>query len=162
MTVETLLTRLRELAQAFPRPGCDWESRPVFLPPEDRAHVAAVLAELGEPLPADFLEFLRLSGGVVARSVHNGYQLCGADMICTDDWPPNRIAGTNGEEHVVTVAYDGGGNAFLLSPSTQLVWRWDHEAGGVRQVAASFTEFLERIAADWEAYVTDQPRKFFV
>jgi hypothetical protein len=93
-------------------------------------------------------------------SVHNGYHLCGAKEVAdirTDGWPPRTVTGPNGDERVVPVAWDGGGNAFLLSPSTQRVWRWDHETGTSVQVASSFTDFLTRVVADWEAYLADQP-----
>jgi hypothetical protein len=160
MTVESLLARLREAALAMPRPGCDWESRPEFLLPPDAAQLEAARMATGEPLPDDLLAFLRLCGGIKGMSVHNGYQLCGAADVAktrSDGWPPASVAGPAGQERVVPVAWDGGGNAFLLSPATGRVWRWDHETGGTTQVASSFTEFLARVVVDWEAYVSDIP-----
>lgn len=160
MSVELLLARLHELGGHLPRPGCEWESRPEFLPAPDAAEVAAAEVMVGEPLPPDLLEFLRISGGVVGMSIHNGYCLCGAKQVAdirTDGCPPNVVRGPNGDERVVPIAWDGGGNAFLLSPSTQYVWRWDHETNVSKEVASSFTEFLERVVLDWEAYVSDRP-----
>jgi hypothetical protein len=52
-------------------------------------------------------------------------------------------------------------NGFLLSSGGR-VWRWDHETSSVKEVAASFTEFLERVALDWEAYVADRPNWRFL
>jgi hypothetical protein len=35
--------------------------------------------------------------------------------------------------------------------------RWDHETGSISEAAACFAEFLERVAADWAAYIADSP-----
>jgi hypothetical protein len=158
MGVEGLITQLRELAVALPRPGCPWEERPKFLAPPDPAQVVAAQVAAGDPLPADLLSFLRTCGGVVAMGVHNGYQLAGAaDLVdgTSEGWLPRTIVGPAGAERVLPVAWDGCGNAFLLALATQRVWRWNHETAAVQQVACSFIDFLERVVADWRAYIAD-------
>src|SRR5262245_46612323 len=153
--VEASLARLRELALAIPRPGCDWEQRPRFAPPASPKEVAAFERAAGFLLPADLRTFFAATGAVVGMSVHNGYWLGDVEQLARSltrcDFP-HSVAG----ELTVPVATDGGGNAFLLSASGR-IWRWDHETGSVSAVAASFAEFLERVAADWAAYVADTP-----
>jgi hypothetical protein len=153
--VTTSLARLRELALALPRPGCEWEERPTFEPPTSSEMVAAFEQVAGFPLPADFRVFLALTGAVVGMSVHNGYWIGGVERLarCIEaEGFPREVAG----EMAAPIATDGGGNGFLLSASGR-VWRWDHETGVVSPVVASFTEFLARVAADWQAYVDDSP-----
>src|SRR5262249_37744503 len=153
--VEASLARLRELALAIPRPGCDWEERPRFEPPASPEEVAAFERAVGFPLPADLRVFLAECGAVVGMSVHNGYWVGGVERLTRSlgrgDFPPP-VSG----EPAAPVATDGSGNAFLLSASGR-VWRRDHETGGASEVAGSFADFLERVAADWAAYVTDTP-----
>jgi cell wall assembly regulator SMI1 len=149
--VEASIARLRELAQTMPRPGCDWEDRPRFDPPASRDAIGALERVAGFPLPTDLRAFFALTDAVVGISIHNGYWLGGAENLARGDFP--RVAAG---EPAVPVATDGGGNAFLLSASGR-VWRWDHERGNETKVAESFTEFLERVAADWAAYISDTP-----
>ncbi|QDU19737.1 SMI1/KNR4 family protein [Urbifossiella limnaea] len=149
--VEASVTQLRELALAIPRPGCEWEDRPRFDSPTAPEIVAAFERAAGFPLPADFRAFLASTGGVVGMSVHNGYWLGSVDRLSLSDFPQSA-----GGESVAPVGTDGGGNAFLLSASGR-VWRWDHETGSVSQVATTFAGFLERVVADWAAYVADTP-----
>jgi hypothetical protein len=94
-------------------------------------------------------------------SVHNGYHLYGASDIVevnsrSDGWPPKEVSTGSGAEPVLTVALDGGGNAFLLSPRSGNVCRWDHETGNMTTVAESFAGFLQRVVEDWVAYVQDR------
>lgn len=149
--VEASVARLREIALAMPRPGCEWEERPRFDPPASSEVVAALERAAGFPLAADYRTFLALTGGVVGMSVHNGYWLGGVDRLDPEDFP--RVAAG---EPAAPVATDGGGNAFLLSASGR-VWRWDREAGRVSEAAPSFAAFLERVAADWTAYIDETP-----
>ena len=106
-----------------------------------------------QPLPSDLRAFLTACRAVVAMSVHNGYWVGDVESLA-------RLVGRNdfprlvAWEPAVPVATDGGGNAFLLTSSGR-VWRWDHETDNMREVAASFADFLERIADDWAAYVSD-------
>ena len=66
------------------------------------------------------------------------------------------LPGIAAGEAAIPVATDGGGNAFLLSASG-VVWQWNHETGEVENVAPSFGAFLERVAEDWAAYISDEP-----
>jgi len=45
--VEASLARLRELALAIPRPGCEWEERPRFDPPPSPEQVRMLRKKLG-------------------------------------------------------------------------------------------------------------------
>jgi hypothetical protein len=153
--VKASLARLRELALAIPRPGCDWEERPRFEPPPSPEQVAAYERAAGFALPGDLRAFLTDCGAVIGMSVHNGYWVGGVEALTrsiVDGDYPRSVAG----EPAAPVATDGGGNAFLLS-STGRVWRWDHETGSLSEVAGSFEGFLERVVTDWAAYVTDTP-----
>jgi hypothetical protein len=153
--VEKALAQLRELALALPRPGCDWESRPTFDPPANADAVAAFEHAAGFPMPADFRSFLAAVGGVTGMSVHNGYQLGGVEWL-TSWLEAGVLPRTVADALVAPIAADAGGNGFLLSAGGR-VWRWDHETGGLTAVAPSFTEFLERVALDWAAYVAETP-----
>lgn len=153
--VEASLARLRELARAIPRPGCAWETRPTFDPPASPEAVAGLERAAGFPLPADLRAFFALTDLVSGLSVHNGYSIGRAERLAY-------LVGTDGVPREVPdgpaapVALDGGGNGFLLSAAGR-VWGWDHETGQVRPVVASFGAFLDRVAADWSAYVADTP-----
>ena len=149
--VQASLARLRELALAIPRPGCEWEDRPLFDPPASPEAVAAFERAAGFPLPADFRAFLADTGAVVGMSIHNGYWLGGVARLDPAAFP-RAAAG----EPAAPVATDGGGNAFLLSAGGR-VWRWDRETGRVSPVAGSFADFLARVADDWAAYIADTP-----
>lgn len=153
--VEASLSRLRELAQALPRPGCEWESRPTFDPPESAESVAALERAAGFPLPADLRAFFALTDRVNGLSIHNGYSIGGAESLAAlvgSDGVPREVP----DGLAAPVASDGGGNGFLISQAGR-VWCWDHETGRVWLVAESFGAFLERVVADWTAYVADTP-----
>src|SRR5437660_1715278 len=110
------LNKLREVAKAMPQPGCDWESRPEFIPPPTREELELTTRSLAVPLPEDVSEYLALCGGIRGMSVHNGYHLCGASDIVkmnshSDGWPPTELSTDGGAEPVLTIALDGGGNA---------------------------------------------------
>ena len=160
MNVETSLIRLRELAFAIPRPGCDWEERPQFDSPPTPEFVEAASVAAGGQLPDDLLTYFQLCGRVIGMSIHNGYELCSAADLVSKKYRravPPTLPGPSGPMPVVPIAWDGGGNAFVLSIPKGDVWRWDHETGVTRFVAPSFSHFLERVVADWEAYVADTP-----
>jgi len=153
--VETSLARLRELALALPRPGCEWESRPTFDPPATPEAIAAFELAVGFPLPADFRAFLASAGAVIGMCVHNGYWLGGVEQLARlveVGSLPREVAG----ELVAPVATDGGGNSFLLCSGGRVL-RWGHDTGVVSAVAGSFAAFLERVADDWAAYVAGTP-----
>jgi cell wall assembly regulator SMI1 len=152
MSVATSVARLRELALAFPRPGCAWEERPRFEAPATPQGIAELERVAGFGLPADLRAFLEQTDSVIAMSVHNGYWLGGIMQLVNRDALPRVVAG----EAAIPVATDGGGNAFLLS-SSGAIWRWDHETGNAKVVATSFGAFLERVVEDWAAYIDEQP-----
>ena len=154
MSVEVSLKRLRTVANALPRPGCDWEARPTFDPPATPQSVAEFERTAGFAFPTDFLAFVAMTNSVVGMSIHNGYWIGGVEQLALatkrGDFP-QLVEG----ERAIPVATDGGGNAFLLSVRG-CVWRWDHESGKVTSVAESFAAFLEHVADDWDAYVSDR------
>jgi hypothetical protein len=145
------MNRLRELALALPRPGSAWEERPRFAPPAFPESVAKFEQAAGFSLPTDFRQFLASAGAVVGMSIHNGYWLGDVERLALSDFPQSAES-----EPIVPVATDGGGNAFLISAGGR-VWRWTRETGELHLLALSFTDFLARVVADWEAYVTDKP-----
>lgn len=155
MSVEASLARLRELALALPRPGCDWEERPRFDPPPTPDAISAFETAAGFQLPADLRRFFADTDAAIGMSFHNGYWIGGVERLVdfiTYDVCSRSVEG----EPAAAIATDGGGNAFLLSASGR-VWRWNHETGAVSPVAESFGAFLDRVVADWEAYAADTP-----
>ncbi|MFO0797048.1 MAG: SMI1/KNR4 family protein [Gemmataceae bacterium] len=149
------IARLRALAELIPRPGCEWESRPIIAPPAGATVVAELAVAAGFDLPADFLDFLADTAAVIGMSVHNGYHIGDPDVLTATlragDLPSN-VHGTRS----IPVGFDGGGNAFLITAAGE-VWKWDHETGAVSPVASSFGAFLDRVALDWSAYLADTP-----
>jgi len=120
-------------------------------------------------LPPDYLEFLSLCRRIVASDVFNGYYLYSPfGLSRADSSIPRRLhVGTEPrlqEVPVVAIGGDGGGNQFLLGfgeVSSGHVWKWNHEhpvrssgvvRQGVTEIAGSFSEFLERVADDWEHF----------
>ena len=130
--LEVYVARLRELALALPRPGCDWEDRPRFDPPTTTDAVQVVERAAGFPLPDEVKAFFALTDGVVGMSVHNGYHIGGTELIASriesDDAPREVSDGL-----AASIAFDGGGNAFRIS-AVGRVWRWDHETNKVLRV----------------------------
>ncbi|HEY1066768.1 MAG TPA: SMI1/KNR4 family protein [Pirellulales bacterium] len=145
------LDRLKALALAVPRPGCEWEDRPRFAPPASEEAIASLGREAGFSLPQDFAAFLREHSAVVAMSIHNGYWLGGLSASSRE----TSMRSVFGRPAIVA-ATDGGGNPFLLTADGR-IWRCDRETRAMREVASSFTAFLDRVADDWEAYATDAP-----
>jgi hypothetical protein len=152
MSVAKTLTRLRDLALALPRPGCAWEERPRFDPPATSQSVADLERVAGFRLPDDFRVFLGETASVVGMSVHNGYWLGGVEQLIKGSGLPRTVKG----ENAIPVSTDGCGNAFLLAAGGG-IWRWDHETDRVEEVAESFGAFLERVAEDWDAYISAKP-----
>lgn len=122
------------------------------------------------PLPTDYREYLLLCRYINAADVFNGYFLFSPIGIATADGPKIlhvEIDGGLDEVQVAAIGGDGGGNLFLMGRSPNAageVWKWNHEypprfdgvsSDGLLFVAASFTEFLERVADDWEHFVAD-------
>jgi hypothetical protein len=155
MSVGESLNRLRELAAAMPRPGCDWESRPEINSPATREKIVEFENAAGFPLPTDLRAFLHDTESVDGMSVHNGYWLGGIGALIKlidSGTCPREAEG----QRVAPIATDGGGNVFLIAESSR-VYKWNHEDGRVMRVAESFADFLERVAADWNAYISDTP-----
>lgn len=149
------VARLRQFAERMPRPGCEWEERPIFDPPATIDEIARLEESAGFPLPADFRSFLLTHASVVGMSVHNGYWIGGPAQltgIIGEGSTPHDLHGSP----VIPVATDGGGNVFLMT-ADGVVWKWGHETGTVADVAPSFTAFLSRVADDWAAYIDDTP-----
>jgi hypothetical protein len=158
LAVGNSLTRLQALAEAFPRQDCPWEERPQFEPPVRDEALEAIRKAAGAALPDDFVAFLQECGGIRAMGVHNGYWIGGTEALTDGRFRysfPTAVAGPQGTEAVFPVGTDGGGNAFLMTVHDGRVWRWDHETGHVRQVASSFSDFMERVVADWEHAIAD-------
>jgi hypothetical protein len=146
------VARLRELAHALPRPGCDWEERPRFEPPATSQGITELERAAAFDLPADLREFLEQTNSVLAMSVHSGYWLGGIKQLLNEGTLPRVVE----DEAAIPVATDGGGNAFLLA-SSGAIWRWNHETGEANVVADSFGAFLERVVDDWAAYIDERP-----
>jgi hypothetical protein len=151
--VEAHISRLRELAQALPRPGCEWEERPRFESPAGSDAIHALERAAGFLFPEDVKTFFAFNDSVVAMSVHNGYHIGGTELIASR-LESGEIPRAVPDGSAAPIGFDSGGNAFLLSCAGQ-VWRWDHETGGMSLVADSFGTFLQRIVADWAAYIDD-------
>lgn len=158
--IEPLVAQLRELAKSLPRAGCDWETPPSFAPPSSPDAVDELERAAGFRLPDDLRAFFALTDAVVGMSVHNGYQIGPLERVA-HHVESGELPRQTPEGVAITVAFDGGGNAFLLSASGR-VWRWDHETGNMSAVAVSFAAFLERVVADWTAYVNDTPGWMFL
>src|SRR5262245_48246821 len=105
MSIATTLTRLRELARALPRPGCDWEERPRFDPPATPQAITELECIAGFPLPAEVRAFLAEAESIVAMSVHNGYWIGGIKQLVESGSLPRVAEG----EVAIPIATDGGG-----------------------------------------------------
>lgn len=160
MSVATTLTRLHELACAMPRPECDWEDRPQFGPSATLQSLDEFERIVGFALPGEFREFLLHTESIVAMSVHNGYWLGDIELLIKLVGQRSLPSVVDGEP-TIPIATDGGGNVFLLA-AIGCVWRWDHETNRLDFVSESFSAFLERVAEDWDAYVSEKPGWHFL
>jgi hypothetical protein len=149
--IEKAVRQLQLLADRMPRPECAWEVRPRFDPPASPTMIANFERVIGFPLPLDFKQFLTLNEAVIAMDVHNGYWLGGIDRVDLSAFP-QEVTG----EKVAPIATDGGGNAFLITANGN-VWHRNHETQSSKEVAKSFSIFLDRVVADWKAYLEDTP-----
>jgi hypothetical protein len=173
-TIAPTLARLKYAGAEFA--SLDW-GYPVGTPRFDAPIAAAELAELDaqvvNALPNDLVEFYKLCGGITAMDIHNGYAVLPLEQAVQirRDGPTHVIA--DGTRHAfIPVAADGGGNLFLLQLASPFcVWRSNHERvtgpevdeSAVRQVAVGFSEFLARVAEDWEHFVDgDQDWNFLI
>ena len=158
--IESLVSQLRQLGDEIPRDGCDWETPPVFAPPAKPNAIARFEGVAGFELPSDYRAFLATTESVVGMSIHNGYWIGGLDRLAKG-MKAQEYLRTLGGELVAPIATDGGGNCFLMGRDGH-VWRLDRETRRFTQVADSFTEFLERVVADWTAYVRETPDWHFL
>ena len=153
MGVNYALTRLWALADRFP----EWQ-KPSFSQPSSPDGIRELERVAGSPLPDDLREFLLRHDEVRAMDIHNGYWLGGTALLTQSvlrgDFPKAVISG-GCPIRVLLEATDGGGNGFLVSLDDGRVWRWEDESGSAVQVAASFPEFLGRVAEDWEHAAAD-------
>lgn len=151
MSIHEILCRLRELARAIPRNGCDWEDRPTFTSPASPEDISTLESLVGFALPADVRSFFSEADSVIGMSIHNGYYIGGTLQISAslqrNDFPQHVDA-----EAVMPIATDGGGNSFLLGRSGK-IWKWDCETKNAAYVIDTFGGFLNLVADDWNAYV---------
>jgi len=119
---------------------------------------------------AEYSEFLSINRRIDAADIYNGYFLFSPLLVARQIDMPQRlhvgIEPNLSEVEVLPIGSDGGGNGFLMGrsgPSVGLVWKWDHERvvrsdgvarEGVVKVAETFVGFLERVALDWEHFVS--------
>jgi hypothetical protein len=155
MKVQDSISALRELAEELPRPEYPWEDKPRFTPPAAAGDIREYEQVAGFALPADVKEFFSLAGEVVGMSVHNGYWIGGIPKLIAMAKEVH-IPGTSGGRSIIPIATDGGGNVFFLSDAGSVL-RWQHETGELSEVSTSFSTFLERVGADWKAYVSNTP-----
>lgn len=145
--IERAVAVLRDCAGAFPE-----QDAPAFDLPATAGQIEALRKASRGFLGGQFEEFLRVTAGIVAMNVRNGYWIGGPNELTRalkrGDLPLYLSASNRGTP-VVTVATDGGGNAFLVDVDTGAVWFWDHETSAERLVAADFVAFLRRVAEDW-------------
>jgi len=119
---------------------------------------------------AEYVEFLATCRRIEAADVYNGYFLFSPLLIVRQSDAPRRLhVGTEPnliEVNVLAIGGDGGGNMFMLGTSGPLlgnVWKWNHEfpvrfdgvaLDGITKLADCFAAFLERVALDWEHFVS--------
>jgi len=152
---EYLVNRLRELTLAMPRPECDWEERPRFDPPTSSEALDGFKSLAGFHIGDGIREFFHQTDGITALSIHNGYWLGGIGRL-KRMLERNDVPRCVKDDSAIPIATDGGGNAFLLTANGR-IYRWDHATHEVKQIATSFSEFLARVVADWEAYLANAP-----
>ncbi|HWE94867.1 MAG TPA: SMI1/KNR4 family protein [Tepidisphaeraceae bacterium] len=150
--MEGMLARLRSVSDRFPA-----EERAKFLSGASTEAIDGLQALLPVPLPNDFVTFLSVCEAVIAMNVWNGYWVGGIVNVTRSVLHPvysTKVPDEAEESAVVPIAADGGGNDFLLALRSGQVWKRDHETGNARIVAASFTDFLGRVAEDWEHFLS--------
>ncbi len=145
--------RLREIADSLPV----WQ-RPNFREPAREREISLLEASVGAMLPDGFRAFLLLTDAVIAMEIHNGLWIGGVPELRRSVERgefPAAIDERGTPVPAMPVATDGGGNAFLTSAHSGLVWRWDHETGDLRLVSDGFDRFLGRVAEDWVRFARD-------
>jgi hypothetical protein len=168
--VRLALDRLRRAALAIPGMSSPY---PLLEPRFGPGCCDGELEELRQgfrgprALPEDYVEYLSLCRRIDAADVFNGYFLFSPLRLCGSAGPSSVQVpdlGIYDEVFVLSVGGDGGGNLFVMgtSPSALgFIWKWNHECPprfdgvalkGVTLVARGFTEFLDRIAEDWEHF----------
>ena len=155
MEVRDAIKSLRESADFIPRSEYPWEERPSFSAPSQPIDIEAFELASGFELPSDVREFFREVDQIIGMSIHNGYWIGGISNLISmahEDQTPTAIDG----QSVMPIATDGGGNVFFLS-STGQVFRMCHETKETSRCQVTFSEFLERVAKDWKAFVSDEP-----
>lgn len=147
-TIEGVVQRLVDLGHRYPP-----DVAPLFEGPAAPGELTDLEKALGEAIPAAFLRLLQTTRAIVAMDIHNGCWIGGpvqlARSIRRGDFPGS-LRAEGRDERALPIATDGGGNAFLLVIRLGSVWRWDRGTGAVAYVSPDLTEFLARVAADWQ------------
>ena len=137
-----------------------------LLPPASSESLALLSADAGLDADSALLGFYRHCGGVSLPDVWNGYSVHPPELVVRtlSLSGPRRITGPHARQ-VVPFGSDGGGGTFLIGTgkSEEVLYvgaaavedvTMDGETAEV--VAESFTEFLERLLEDTEAFVEDR------
>ena len=173
--IDESLARLRRAASRVVEVTAAWNGdEPFFDGHASDDELLEFARRVGNVPPPDYSEYLKRCRRIVAMDVHNGYELFSP---LNSVHGPKRIHVTvDGESledvPVFPIGGDGGGNLFLMDigqRNTGRVWKWSHEhpprqdgvaVEGLELIAASFSEFLSRVADDWDHFVdgdTDWP-----
>lgn len=170
--IQSAIGRLRKSGEAVPLMASLYPlSNPIIGAGACDGELDELSGRFREGIPSDYREFLGSCRAISAMDVFSGYAFYSPlSLVSHDQSVPRRIhvVGERGlvEVSVLAVAGDGGGNQFLLGMSGELrgrVWKWSHEDpvrfdgvanAGLNAVASNFTEFLERVADDWEHFVS--------
>ena len=92
--------------------------------------------------------FLTETGRIHAPHVWNGYFIGDGSTIVRHLVRDGGLVA--GYRPLIPVGFDGGGNVWLSDAKGTIFGR-NHETGERSSVAASVSQFLHRVADDWEA-----------
>ena len=151
MTITSIIARLRDLAAAMPRDGCDWEETPSISSAAKSDDIEIYKGLAAFELPSDLMDFFSITDLVSGMTVHNGYAIGGIDNLIRSirrrDFPTQID-----NEPVVPVGTVGNVDTLFIDPQG-VMYLWRHESGSATILANSFLSFLQRVADDWHAYV---------
>ena len=156
MSVAEAVSHLRAIANKFPD-----DERPKFAPPASADAIEMLARAVGAPLLPELREFLASTEEIEAVDVWNGYWIGSPRTVARSlgrgDYYPNAVDLRAAGGLTIPFAGDGGGNGFDVALIDGRVWRWNHETGHAREIAASFSAFLSRVAEDWEHAAAGDP-----